>query len=62
MTDGRMAKGHCAQCGCKRPELGWYGVEYDDEFEKPIRFWCWPACMVRWNELMSPANQKDAAQ
>jgi hypothetical protein len=49
MADGRMTEGHCAQCGCKRPELGWYGVEYDDQFEKAIRFWCWPACMVEWN-------------
>ncbi len=49
MTDGRMTEGNCAECGCRRPELGWYGVEYDDQFEKAIRLWCWPACMVKWN-------------
>ncbi len=62
MTDGRMTEGRCAQCECTRPDLGWYGVEYDDQFEKAIRFWCWPDCMVKWNALAnSPADRKDRA-
>jgi hypothetical protein len=44
-----LTDGHCAQCGCKRPEFGWYGVEYDDQFEKVIRCWCEADCLVEWN-------------
>jgi hypothetical protein len=57
MADGRMTEGHCAQCRCKRPDLGWFGVEYDDQFEKAIRFWCWPACMVEWNDQKAQTKE-----
>lgn len=56
MSDLRMTEGYCAECGCRLPEFGWYGVEYDDKFEKQIRFWCWPACMIEWSNKQAQTS------